>query len=275
MSYRTTSFISTPKEVPSYVKRLSICLKSNGFSFSRTTLSGVLLTFGEVGMDMYRPMSELTADLKDFFLQYSISPFDFEEMLLIVPSEASVWIPRQLFDEEHKVDYLKPIFAVPDGMACFSNYNEEVEAYNVFAANTSIETAFKIVLPGIEVYSQTNILASPQLLQESRYTPIILLHQRQNVCDFMVCRDGRLLLSNTFDVQTDEERLFRALELMKGLKVEDAQLTLYICGDVDRQTYVSLRGYFPQIKLYNGRPLRYMNPEFQSLKTYNHVLVLS
>lgn len=238
-------------------------------------MQGLLLTFGEVRMDMFRPMSELTADLKSFFLDNNISPFDFEEMQLVASSDTSVWIPQALFSEDHKEDYLKPIFPLADGMACFSNFNEAIKAYNVFAANTNIETAFKIVLPGIEVYSQMSVLASQQILQTSLYNPVILLHQRQNACDFIVCRDGKLLLSNTFAIQSDDERLYRSIELMKGLKVEDSGLILFLCGDVSRSTYASMRGYFPQIKLYNGRPLRYMNPDFQSLKTYQHVLVLS
>ena len=45
--YRCKSLIVTEKEFASSEKRLSICLRSNGFSFSEVTLSGVLLTFGE------------------------------------------------------------------------------------------------------------------------------------------------------------------------------------------------------------------------------------
>ncbi|MBR1793358.1 MAG: DUF3822 family protein [Bacteroidales bacterium] len=275
MSYSTNSYIGTPKEVPSYIKRLSICLTPNGFSFSRTAQQGILLTFGDVSMDMNRTMSELTSDLKAFFVSNDISPFDFEDMQLVIPSDQYVWIPKALFDESSKDVYLKSVFTLPDGYGCFSSYNESVEAYNVFAANTGIETAFKIVLPGIEVYSQSSILATPHLLDASAKVPVILLHQRQRMCDFLVCKDGKMLLSSSYEVSSDEERLFRALELMKGLQVEDHQMTLFICGDVDRNTYESLCNYFPQIRIYSGRPLGYKNPEFQVLRAYQHVLVLS
>ena len=75
-------------------------------------------------------------------------------------------------------------------------------------------------------------------------------------------------------MHTNEERLYRTLELMKSLQVESDLLTLLLCGNVDRDTYASMRGYFPHINLYSGGQIRFINPEFKQLPIYKHILSL-
>ena len=48
MPQLVTDIISTDKAVANSEKRLSICLRSNGFSFSVVSTDDTLLTFGEV-----------------------------------------------------------------------------------------------------------------------------------------------------------------------------------------------------------------------------------
>ena len=274
MSYSTHNLISTPNEVPSYYKRLSICLNPNGFSFSRMTMQGMLLTFGETAIDLGLPMSKLTAELKAFFAEQHISPFDFEEMTLVVDADHSLWIPKDLYEPDHERDYMTPFFTLPAGIGCGSVLNKAVGAYCVFAAKTSVVTAFRIALPGIEVTCQQSLLANQQLLQLSQKRPVILLHQRDGQGDFVICNNGRLLISNNYAIRNNEERLYRTLELMKTLQVEDSNLLLLLCGDVNRDTYASMRGFFPHIELYSGGQTRFINPEFKQLPAYRHVLAL-
>lgn len=275
MSYTITSLIVTPNEVPSYYKRLSICVNPNGFSFSRTTTQGIVLTFGEVQMDMQRPMSELADDLKQLFLAQRISPFDFEEMALVVPSDHTVWVPQELYSEGHDRDYLEALGSVKHGYEVFACRNAAVGACAVFTAQSSVVTAFRIVLPGIEVVCQHSVLCAEALLSASAANPLILLHRHGDRCDYEVCRDGSLLLSNTYCVRSNEELLFRTLQLMKQMGVESDKMVLLLAGEVDRDTYRAVQGFFPRITLYGGRPLRYINADFATLTTYRHVLALS
>ena len=274
MSYSTPTYITTANEVPSYYKRLSICIKPNGFSFSRMTVQGTLLTYADVEMDFSLSMSELTRVLKEFFAESHISPFDFEDMRLVIPADYVVWIPKDLFVAEQERTYLESTFDLPEGVACFSTLVKEADAYCVFAANSNVVTAFRIVLPGIELACQHSVLC-PSALNASGASPVMILYQRDGRCDFVVCRNNELLLSNSYPIKNDEERLFRVLEIMKNLPVESDDLTLMLCGDVNRSVYSSLKGFVPHISLFGGRPIRFINPEFRQLQTYQHVLVLS
>ena len=67
MSYNINSLIKSEKVVGSYEKRLSICLSSNGFSFSMTSLHDELLAFGEVTCNLSASMSDLLLDIKSVF----------------------------------------------------------------------------------------------------------------------------------------------------------------------------------------------------------------
>ncbi len=274
MSYRITSLINTEKEMASYSKRLSICLTPNGFSFSRRTIQNLLLTFGEVECDFNQPMVQLTALIKDCCVALHISPFDFDTMDLFVPVSQSVWIPDALFDPDHERDYLGTVSALPMGSALFTSHSDVLGACNVFVADNNIVTAFKIVLPGIDVHSQHQVLVSSQLMFDSESHPVIVMHQRQDYCDFAVANNGKLLLSTTYVVHNADERLYRAIEVMKTLAIEQDDTELKLCGIVGREDYAAMRKFFPKVSLFNGVPMRFAIPEFQHLHTYQHVITL-
>ena len=82
-------------------------------------------------------------------------------------------------------------------------------------------------------------------------------------------------MTNTFEANSNADLLCQALNIMHQLQIELPSTQLLMCGEIDRDTYAALRDYFPFVKLYNGRPLRFGNPEFQHLHTYIHALILS
>ena len=81
MSQLVTDIITTDRPVANSEKRLSICLRSNGFSFSEVTLSGVLLTFGEAEGQHATSMTSIMADVKALFASVGIRPLEFFEAM--------------------------------------------------------------------------------------------------------------------------------------------------------------------------------------------------
>lgn len=274
MSYKVTTLITTDKAVANNDSRLSICLRSNGFSFS-VTAADVLLTLGEVECDLNRPLGETVSLVKAFFAEQGIDTLNTAQMRLIVPSDQFVWIPEELYDPTRDRQYLQMVATVEREQSICHILSQSLKAYMVFTAPQTATTAFKVALPGIDIHNQHSMLVNELILKKSLGHPCLLMHVRDCKADFEAFYDGHLLLSNTLPAADENECLYHALGIMKNLHMETPDMELAICGQVGRDIYRKLQHYFPSVTLYTGRSYKYLNPELQTLHIYRHTLLLA
>jgi hypothetical protein len=270
--YRCKTLIVTEKEIASSEKRLSICLRANGFSFSEVTLGGVLLTFGEAEGMHAGSMTVVMADVKAFFASVGIRPLGYAAMEPIVLSDQSVWVPDELYAPSANRQYLKLVGSEATGI--MATPCKALGSTAVYAANDAIATAFKVALPGLAVMNQHVKLASLGLERRSGDHPLLLTHWRQGVIDFAAFRDGRYIYGNTVPYASDSEAQFHTVEVLKSFGLENSGTELLMCGDVGRERFALLRPYFPQASLYTGVHTSYLNPAFKTLHTYRNALIL-
>jgi len=231
--------------------------------------------FGEADFDFALPLRDLTQAVKDFFTSIGVSTFGFKQATLVVPTEHFVWIPEHLHDAVRDRQYLRMVSNPDLSMGVYHIAVPHLQSYMVFAAPTAVVTAFKLAIPGIDVHCQHSILASRQMLERSAQHPVVLMHVRERVGDFEAFYNGQMLLSNSYTAQNDDELLYHAIELMKQLHLETPDMELAICGQVGREIFALLQHYFPNVTLHTGRTFSYANPQFRSLPTYRHILLLS
>lgn len=270
--YSCKSLITTENEVAANEKRLSICLRSNGFSFSEKTSSGILLTFGEAEGEHSSSMTETMNSLKAFFASISIRPLGYASMQLVVISDASTWVPNELYSAAANRQYLK--FVGCDTTSILAAPCKELASTAVFAADDALTTAFKVALPGLSVVNQHLRLTAPAICVRSQEHPMLLVHWRETAIDFAAYRDGRYLCGNTIVCSNDNEVLFHTVELIKTYNLDTPGLELLLCGDIDRNRFSLLRPYAPQTTLFTGTHSSYLNPAFKSLHTYRNALIL-
>lgn len=275
MSKKVTSFITTDIPVTNNESRLSICLRSNGFSFSITDAQNILHSFAEVELDYDQQLGLLAQDIKDIFSSLNISTFGMKEARLILPSENFAWIPQHLYDSTRDRQYLRMISELDVGLGVYHMLVPLMESYIVFSAPTTMVTAFKLAIPGIDVHCQHSVLANNDLLQRSKKNTIMLMHVRDRVGDFDVFLDGGLMLSNSFKAESHNDLLYHAIDIMKQLHLETPDLELTICGNVGRDIYALMQHYFPSVTLYTGCKVNFANPQFQTLPIYQHAMLLS
>ena len=275
MSNSVTTFISTDKEVANNESRISICLRTNGFSFSVTTIDKELLTFGEAEVDLNQPFKQLSQAIMDIFAQKGISTFGNKEARLVVCSEHFVWIPAHLYESSRDRQYLRMTSWPESHLGVYHAFSDATKSYNVFSASSDVVTAFKLAIPGIDVVSQHWVLANEELMKRSAQHPVMLMHVREGVGDFEAFYNGQLLLSNSYAAINDSELLYHSLEVMKTMHLETPDMELAICGNVGREIYSLLQHYFPNVTLFTGQQFHYSNPEFQTFHSYRHALLLS
>lgn len=275
MSYKVTTLITTDKAVANNDSRLSICLRPNGFSFATASTDQVLYTLGEAEFDMTQPLGETVSHIKAFFAEQGVDTLNIAQMRLVVPASQFVWIPEELYDPARDRQYLQMVARPERDNSVCHILSPVLKAYMVFTAPAAAVTAFKVALPGIDIHCQHSVLVNDLTLKKSVGHPCLLVHVREGVADYEAFYDGRLLLSNSLPAADDNECLYHALGIMKQLHMETPDMELTICGDVGRQIYQMLQHYFPSVTLYTGKPHTFVNPEFQTLHTYRHALLLS
>lgn len=270
--YRCKTLIVTEKEFPTSEKRLSICLRSNGFSFSEVTLAGVLLTFGEAEGIHASSMTGIMADVKAFFASVGIRPLGYASMELVVLSNDSVWVPDELYAPAANRQYLKLVGSA--AVTVMATPCKALASTAVYVASESLATAFKVAMPGLAVVNQHVKLATIGLERRSAQHPVLLAHWREGVIDFAAFRDGRYIYGNTVPFSSDSEAQFHTVEVLKSFGLENADTELLMCGDVGRERFALLRPYFPAASLYTGTHTSYLNPAFKALHTYRNALIL-
>ena len=275
MSHPVTTLITTDKAVANNQSRLSICLRPNGFSFSVSTLNGELLTVGDCQTELPAVATDLVRMIVAAIGSGDETALDYNQMQLVVPSPHFVWVPEHLFEPVRDRQYLELVCeSEPSANVC-RIYSPLLKSFMVFEADADLVTAFKILMPGIDIHCQHSVLVNDILLGRSESHPLMLLHVREGVGDFEAFYNGNLLLSASHPATSDEDHLYQAINIMKRLHLETPDMELAICGQVDRTFYSRLQHFFPNVTLYTGRPFTFTNPEFQTLHTYRHTLILS
>ena len=256
--------------------RLSICLRTNGFSFSLIDSDNVLRILDDVEMDgIAEGRLTVLNGIKDCFASRGIDTFSLGKIQLVVPTRVFAWVPAKLFDSQRCKQYLT-LVARPEAIEGISHiYNAAIDAYMVFSANAQILAAFKIALPGVDVHCQHSLLVNGTLLQRSASHPLMLLHVDEHRADIEAFFSGKLMLSNSFAINSGDEALYYALDVMKRLHLETPDMELALCGNVDRSYFARCQRYFPTVSLHTGLRVTHPDPAQPPVPTYRYPLLFS
>lgn len=278
MAYLCKTLIATEDDSSAQEKRLSICLGADGFSFSVTTASHNLLTFGQAEGAHATSITDATRDIKAFFAETGIRPLGFRTIEIIAVSDDATWVPDELYTSVANRSYLRLLGGNPS--AVVSVPCKALGSTMVFAAPEHLVTAFKVSLPGAVVLNQHVLFT--RLLPYSTSRPVIVAHWRcgsagyaeKGRVDVAAMHEGKYLFGNSLRYSNVDEGIFQIVEVMKTYALDRPDTELLLCGDVDRDIYGRLRPYFATTTLYSGTATQFSNPEFKKLHTYRHALIL-
>jgi len=271
MAYTIKTFVSDTAESGSSDKRLSISLKTGGFSFTVFAGDNHLLTYCDVAVENDESISSLSSDIKALFADKKLMLFGYSTAEVIACSELASWLPEHLYEKGRERQYLSLVGKVKDGYTCYSDFCDLLKSYIIFTADSTAVSAFKITFPGIKVRCQYSKLVVPEFVEKTE--PVLLLNMRDGMCDIVATFGGQLQLSNTYVTPTTGDAMYKALNVMKSLSMESPDLSLWLCGEIDRDAYNLFSKYFPKVCLYSGRQFSCQNDDLHNLHTYKDVMV--
>ncbi|MBQ9473780.1 MAG: DUF3822 family protein [Bacteroidales bacterium] len=274
MSYQLNTYISTERELPTDEMIFSIVQMPTGFLFTVTTTRGYLIKAGEVRHEG-ASMSDLMATLRGVVGECEISTIGVASLELVVSTPKFVLIPEHLYEAGNDRAYLESVCHLDAGMTVCSDYIESIKAWSVFVADNNMVSASRIVLPGVRVRCQYSKLLGDYMLRESENSDTLAVHVRKGAADYVVLRNSKPLLANTFVCDGFDDTLYFALDMVNRMGLDAEKLKVMLSGEVTYTDFDTLRHYFGDVRLNNGKPLRILEPEFQHLHSYRYVLGLS
>ena len=72
-----------------------------------------------------------------------------------------------------------------------------------------------------------------------------------------------------------DETLYHAVNINKQLRLDDVQLNVALCGDVNRESFGRVREFFNNVMLYTGSNLKLPTEEMRRAPIYRYALILS
>ena len=114
-----------------------------------------------------------------------------------------------------------------------------------------------------------------ETLDASQMKSLLIMNVREGETDFAVFCNRKLQLSNTFDCANIDEALYYAVNINKQLRLDDAPLTVALCGEVDKQAFDRVHEFFSDVVLYTGRNLSMDSDALRCAPVYRYALTLS
>jgi hypothetical protein len=272
--YINNKIISDNIKTTDSQKKLSICLETNGFSFTVIDKNNKMLAFGDIACVFPETLSQIITLVKQVFANLGIEYSLMDEVELIVPSNKCTWIPESLFDTTHIREYFNVLSPLEVKETVFYTYSEKLQAYSVFTYVDVIVSAFKVVMPGIKVRSQQSKMLDTLLLEKSRMKSIVEIYVRKKEFEIAVFDNKSLVLSNIFKYGNNSDISYLILLVLKHLNINKDAMELYISGMVDRDMFTSVERFFPKVILYVGKKVDFSDNEMYRIPLYQYSMLL-
>lgn len=270
MSYTIKTFVAETAASSSADKKLTIALKEGGLSFTIVAGDAHLLTYCDAAIQTNTSIATFSSDLKALFADKKLSTFGYSQVELVTLTTLSSWIPEHLYEKGRERQYLALVGNPQPGTTCIADYNDLLKSYIIFSADSTAVSAIKIIFPGVKVRCQNSKLIVPEMVQGQ--DSALLVNVRNGYCDIVASSNGHLILSNSFACPTIGDIIYKTLTVMKSFSLDNSTLSIWLCGNVNKDIYSVFAKYFPQVRLYTGRQLTFQNEEFRNLHTYKDVL---
>ena len=195
---------------------------------------------------------EILDYLKQFFNTETVLNQDFTKVSVIHNNNLSVQVPKPLFSEDHLADYLK--FNSKILKSDFITFDEisENDIVNVYVPYININNYIFEKYGDFTFKHLSTILIEEILRIEKNAKQLkFYVNLSKSQLEIIVVNQGKLLLYNTFNYNTQEDFIYYILFVAEQLNLNPEILQLVFIGDIneDNALYKIAYKYIRNIKL--------------------------
>ncbi|WP_439151163.1 DUF3822 family protein [Winogradskyella sp.] len=261
------------------IKELSIQVNLNGLSFcilNRTSNTVELLKTIDFKSKL-TPFDVLNR-LKTELSSNTEFSDEFDSVLVIHQNELSTLVPKALYDDNLKADYLKfnskilkTDLIAEDEITVNDSINVYVPYVNI---NNYIFETF-----GEFVYKHATSIFINSVLQHkhSEKHSEVYINVTHNAIELIVTVHGRLQLINVFDYTTKEDFIYYVLFVFEQLKLDAETTLIHLSGNIDKdgELYNVLYTYVRHIDVVKFTSSYHFNNSIDSDGLHRHYLILN
>ncbi|MCT4629678.1 DUF3822 family protein [Winogradskyella sp.] len=262
------------------IKELSIQVNLNGLSFcilNRTTntieyLNSILFANK---LSPFEVLNSLKNELSTNAIFYND---DFNTVAVIHQNELSTLVPKDLYDENQKADYLKfntkilkTDFIAHDELVVNHSVNLYIPYVNI---NNYIFETF-----GEFTYRHSSTILIDTVLQKVKTTnnTQVYLHVNSSTIEIMVVEKGQLQLFNVFDYYSKEDFIYYVLFVFEQLNLDVETSIIYLSGCIEKNDtlYDLLYTYIRHVELIDINFTYHFSERAKALNLHHHYLILN
>ena len=261
------------------IKELSIQINLNGLSFcilNRTTNTIEFLK--TIPFEQKLTPVDVLNELKAELSSNTVFSADFNSVIVIHQNELATLVPKELYDAEHKVDYLKfnskilrNDFITEDEIAINNSVNVYVPYVNI---NNYIFETF-----GEFVYKHSSSILIDSILQNSETSedPIVYINVNTDTIELIVIENNKLQLFNVFNYYSKEDFIYYVLFVFEQLKLNAETTHVQLSGNIviGDDLYVILYTYVRHVTFIEKAYDFVIAAEIDRRYSHQHFLILN
>ncbi|WP_179335121.1 DUF3822 family protein [Winogradskyella costae] len=261
------------------IKELSIQINLNGLSFCilNRTLNAVEF-LKTIPFEQKTTPVEVLNHLKTELSNNTVFSEDFNAVLVIHQNELATLVPEELYNVEHKADYLKfnskilrNDFITEDDISINKSVNIYVPYVNI---NNYIFDTF-----GEFVYKHSSSVLIDSHLQhiETEEFPTVYLNINKTTVEVLVIEKNKLQLFNVFEYYSKEDFIYYILFVFEQLKLDVETTHIKLSGNVEKddELYTILFTYVRHVDFVENNYKFSISNEIDSRYLHKHFLILN
>lgn len=190
--------------------------------------------------------------LKKLFEYETLLKKDYKSIIISYECDYSTLIPDEIYDENHKDDYLKFLNQDTDEKVIIANCIDELKLYSVFAIPECIYAALQNNFSNYKIIHSSNSFFQCIYFNFSRienFNNKIFVDVESHSFEIVTFRNDKLLFNNSFQFKTKEDFLYFLLFVLKQLNIDPLKIQLILSGKITPNSSVFnlLTKYFANV----------------------------
>ena len=233
------------------IKELSIQINLNGLSFCILNRNTNCIEFlNSIVFKSKLNPSDILERLKAELSSNTVFSEDFDAVTVIHQNELATLVPKALYNENNKADYLKfnskilrTDFITEDEIAVNESVNVYVPYVNI---NNYIFDTF-----GAFVYKHSSsvLIDSISKIEENKEASKVYVNINKNTIEVLVFDKGKLQLLNTFEYYSKADFIYYVLFVYEQLQLDVETVPLNLAGQITLgdELYVAVYTYIRHV----------------------------
>lgn len=183
-------------------------------------------------------------------------------------------VPHDLYQENNQGIYLETLMPTQSHEQILSDFVPELDAHNIYKCDQKIIKAFQIYYPDAQIFHANSGLIehyAKLTTDDSRQVFVNLYANQMGICVF---NKHKLILNNTFPVQSSNDCLYYILLAYKSLALKPKTDPIFLSGGFLQasQLYDTVYKYIQEVSFLE-RPKYYKFSEVLKEKTPSHFYI--